>query len=187
MSNKLDVNKFKSLVGNPDDPADTRLRPYVESEHSLVFAKVPTIGAVIETMISSVENPPFDCEIDMSDFGSINANICYGCAATYTVAKVIAMSPDKWIRTRNYHRVADEITSFEFMINNLRQGVVRDLIKAYLTSWNERVRFVSLLLKKSYLNTDTNMLQPEFFMGSDYKQALPHWKQLLADLKAAGF
>lgn len=96
-----------------------------------------TAKEIIETMIEGLKNPV--TKIDMESYGYKKNNICYGCAATNTIARILKLDsinnvfPDQ-DSTPNlpggFHSIINDyevlmfVQDFEQAINHLRLGNV---------------------------------------------------------------
>lgn len=97
--------------------------------------KVRSMSAkeIILTMVESLRNPA--CEVSMATFGSVAGGLCFGCAATNTIAKLMGqevLTPEFLLGGHGYVRwplINDRqergfIHSFELAIDALRVGEI---------------------------------------------------------------
>lgn len=89
-----------------------------------------TAKEIIMTMVESLKNPV--TKIDMTTFGSIRREECYGCAATNTICKLGDVSLDDlflmggWPHAEGLGCDGLFLANFEAAIDFLRRGFVDD-------------------------------------------------------------
>lgn len=98
-----------------------------------ILAILPKPSDAVNAMIVGLEewkaNPK--CEIRMCTFGDNDNDICFGCAATSTIAHAFKLKPEIAVDVWKNSDGHTAITLFESIIDSLRKGSVYKLFQFY--------------------------------------------------------
>lgn len=118
---------------------------------------------IVLAMIEGLENPVM--EVDMSTYGEIKNDICYGCAATNAVCKIGRFEPAYYINEKGMEFWG----TFEYAINSLRLG---DII--YYNAYAQMGGFAKLPKPKHPL---------PILVTENYKENLIYYKEYAETLE----
>ena len=140
---------------------------------------------IVQAMIDSLKEPVY--KIDMDTFGMTFEGVCYGCAATNTIAKIsgefVEFNCDKnsYVQWSDKLKVgSDFLWNFEMAIDYLRSG---DLL--YYAKYAEKAGFGTLPLAIWESQSGPDYSRLPVLTSVSYLKNLHHYEALVEALKLA--
>ena len=140
---------------------------------------------IVQAMIDSLKEPVY--KIDMDTFGMTFEGVCYGCAATNTIAKISGEFVEFNCDNKSYVQWSDKLKidpdflwNFEMAIDSLRSGNLLHYAK-----YAEKAGFATLPLAIWESQSGPDYSRLPVLTSVSYLENLPHYEALVETIKLA--